>query len=230
MFDGSTVAAVGRGAPPASEAVEDLRGAVVTPGLVNVHHHLFQTLTRTRAQDADLFTWLRALYPVWGQIDEEAEYAAARTGLAELALSGCTTVFDHHYLFPRGRGGFVEAEVRAAGELGVRIVASRGSMDLGESDGGLDFWGEAGLGVEHLRWDAGGTLTRPDLSLGIGATFIYLGRSRHSGITAGLRITIAPRTDDDGAPPTCGGPCDTATPPASLDRSFLFDITVPFGT
>ena len=70
-------------------------------------------------------------------IDAEAEYAAARTGLAELALSGCTTVFDHHYVFPRGRTGLVEAEVQAARELGVRIVASRGSMDLGESDGGL---------------------------------------------------------------------------------------------
>ena len=110
-------------------------------------------------------------------------------------------------------------------------VAARYTLSrFSENDGGLDFWGEAGLGVEHLRWDAGGTLTRPDLSLGIGATFIYLGRSRHAGITAGLRITIAPRTDGANAPPTCGGPCDTATPPASLDRSFLFDITIPFGT
>jgi len=74
---------------------------------------------------------------VWAGIDAEAEYAAARTGLAELALSGCSTVFDHHYVFPRGKGGLVEAEVQAARELGLRIVASRGSMDLGESDGGL---------------------------------------------------------------------------------------------
>src|SRR5919201_24456 len=81
---------------------EDLRGAVVTPGLVNTHHHLYQTLTRARAQQATLFEWLRELYPVWAGIDEEAEYAAARTGLAELALSGCATVFDHHYVFPRG--------------------------------------------------------------------------------------------------------------------------------
>ena len=110
-------------------------------------------------------------------------------------------------------------------------VAARYTLSrFSENDGGLDFWGEAGLGVEHLRWDAGGTLTRPDLALGIGATFVYLGRSRHSGITAGLRITIAPRTDDANAPPACGGPCDTATPPASFDRSFLFDLTVPFGT
>src|SRR6185503_2374055 len=105
--------------------------------LVNTHHHLCQTLTRARAQQADLFTWLRELYPVWAGIDAEAEYAAARTGLAELALSGCTTVFDHHYVFPRGRPGIFEAEVEAARELGVRLVASRGSMDLGASDGGL---------------------------------------------------------------------------------------------
>jgi cytosine/adenosine deaminase-related metal-dependent hydrolase len=115
----------------------DLGGAVVTPGLVNTHHHLYQTLTRARAQEADLFTWLRELYPVWARIDEEMEHAAARTGLAELALSGCSTVFDHHYLFPRGVSGLVEAEIAAARELGVRIVASRGSMDLGVSDGGL---------------------------------------------------------------------------------------------
>ena len=115
----------------------DLGGAVVTPGLVNTHHHLYQTLTRARAQEADLFAWLRELYPVWAAIDAEAEYAAARTGLAELALSGCTTVFDHHYVFPRGAHGLLEAEIQAARELGVRIVASRGSMDLGQSDGGL---------------------------------------------------------------------------------------------
>jgi 8-oxoguanine deaminase len=131
------VEAVGGGESPAADETVDLGGAVVTPGLVNTHHHLYQTLTRARAQEATLFEWLVALYPVWAQVDEESEYAAARTGLAELALSGCTTVFDHHYVFPRGRSGLVEAEVRAAREIGVRIVASRGSMDLGESQGGL---------------------------------------------------------------------------------------------
>ena len=128
---------VGGGAPPPADERIDLGGAVVTPGLVNTHHHLYQTLTRARAQQADLFTWLRELYPVWAGIDEESVYAAARAGLAELALSGCSTVFDHHYVFPHGTSGLIEAEVRAARELGVRIVASRGSMDLGESDGGL---------------------------------------------------------------------------------------------
>jgi 8-oxoguanine deaminase len=131
------VEAVGGGAAPAADEVVDLGGAVVTPGLVNTHHHLYQTLTRARAQEATLFEWLRELYPVWAQIDAESEYAAARTGLAELALSGCTTVFDHHYVFPRGRSGLWEAEVQAAQELGLRIVAARGSMDLGVSDGGL---------------------------------------------------------------------------------------------
>lgn len=129
------VAEVGEGAAP--DGAEDLGGAIVTPGFVNTHHHLYQTLTRARAQQADLFTWLKTLYPRWARIDDEMEYAAARCGLAELALSGCTTVFDHHYVFPRGVSGLVEAEMRAAQDLGVRLVASRGSMDLGESDGGL---------------------------------------------------------------------------------------------
>jgi cytosine/adenosine deaminase-related metal-dependent hydrolase len=131
------IGAVGGGAPPEADEKVDLGGAVVTPGLVNTHHHLYQTLTRARAQESNLFEWLTTLYPVWAGIDEESVYAAARPGLAELALSGCTTVFDHHYVFPRGTSGLIEAEVRAARELGVRIVASRGSMDLGESDGGL---------------------------------------------------------------------------------------------
>jgi 8-oxoguanine deaminase len=137
LVEDGFVAAVGDGEEPEADAREDLGGAVVTPGLVNTHHHLYQSLTRARAQQADLFTWLRELYPLWAAIDAEAEYAAARAGIAELALSGCTTVFDHHYVFPRGRTGIFEAEVTAARELGVRIVASRGSMDLGVSDGGL---------------------------------------------------------------------------------------------
>ena len=137
LVENGLVSSTGSGPEPEAAARIDLGGSVLTPGLVNTHHHLYQTLTRARAQQADLFTWLRELYPVWSRIDAEAEYAAARTGLAELALSGCTTVFDHHYVFPRGRDGLIEAEVQAARELGVRIVASRGSMDLGVSDGGL---------------------------------------------------------------------------------------------
>jgi cytosine/adenosine deaminase-related metal-dependent hydrolase len=137
IVDDGFVEEVGSGNPPPAEAYENLGGSLVTPGLVNTHHHLFQTLTRTRAQQADLFTWLKVLYPVWQEIDADAEYAAARTGLAELALSGCTTVFDHHYVFPSGKPGLLEAEIQAAKELGLRIVAARGSMDLGESQGGL---------------------------------------------------------------------------------------------
>ena len=137
LVDDGHVAEIGSGTRPDADETHDLGGAVVTPGLVNTHHHLWQNLTRARAQEENLFGWLQALYPVWAAIDEEAEYAAARAGLAELALSGCTTVFDHHYLFPPGRTGLLKAEIRAARELGLRIVASRGSMDLGESNGGL---------------------------------------------------------------------------------------------
>ena len=137
LVEDGLVKDAGAGAKPDADQVQDLGGAVVTPGLVNTHHHLWQNLTRARAQEENLFGWLKALYPVWSAIDEEAEYAAARVGLAELALSGSTTVFDHHYLFPPGVTGLLEAEIRAARELGVRIVAARGSMDLGESQGGL---------------------------------------------------------------------------------------------
>jgi len=137
LIDDGFVEEVGSGNPPPAEAYENVAGSLITPGLVNTHHHLFQNLTRTRAQQADLFTWLKHLYPLWQEVDADAEYAAARAGLAELALSGCSTVFDHHYVFPEGKPGLIEAEIQAARELRVRIVAGRGSMDLGESDGGL---------------------------------------------------------------------------------------------
>jgi len=137
LEDEGRVVAVGGSDPPETDARTALNGALVTPGFVNTHHHLYQSLTRARAQQADLFTWLRELYPVWARLDAEAEYAAAKYGLAELMTSGCTTVFDHHYVFPRGVDGLIEAEMTAAEELGVRLVPSRGSMDLGESDGGL---------------------------------------------------------------------------------------------
>jgi cytosine/adenosine deaminase-related metal-dependent hydrolase len=137
LVDDGFVEEVGSDNPPPAEAYENLGGALVTPGLVNAHHHLYQGLTRTRAQQADLFTWLKTLYPLWKEIDAPSERAAARSGLALLALSGCTTVFDHHYVFPPGVEGLLEAEIEAAREIGVRLVAARGSMDLGESDGGL---------------------------------------------------------------------------------------------
>jgi cytosine/adenosine deaminase-related metal-dependent hydrolase len=137
LVDDGKVTQSGSGARPQADVVHDLGGALITPGLVNTHHHLWQNLTRARAQNENLFGWLKALYPIWARIDPESEYAAARAGLAELALSGCTTVFDHHYLFPQGGNDLLEAEIRAARDLGVRLVASRGAMDRGESEGGL---------------------------------------------------------------------------------------------
>ena len=107
------------------------------PGLVNCHHHLYQWATRGLAQEATLFEWLQALYPVWAHVDEEIERAAARAGLAALARSGCTTASDHHYLFPRDGGDLLAVEIEAARELGLRFHPCRGSMDLGRSDGGL---------------------------------------------------------------------------------------------
>ena len=112
-------------------------GCVVLPGLVNCHHHLFQTLTRTigTGQGRPLFEWLRLLYPIWAQIDPEAVYVSAKTALAELILSGATTVADHLYLFPNGAR--LDDEIQAAREMGVRFHATRGSMSVGESKGGL---------------------------------------------------------------------------------------------
>jgi len=112
-------------------------GDVVTAGLVNTHHHLYQWLTRGWAVDADLFGWLTTLYPVWARLDVEDVRAAAAVGLAELALSGCTTAADHHYVVPRGDDTVFDAIADAGRQVGVRLHLARGSMDLGESDGGL---------------------------------------------------------------------------------------------
>ena len=125
------------GPPPFAEHFENLGGALVTPGLVNTHHHLYQTLTRTRAQEADLFTWLRTLYPLWGAGRRRGRVRGRPHRARGARARRLHDVFDHHYVFPPGRSGLVEAEIQAARELGVRIVASRGSMDVGESDGGL---------------------------------------------------------------------------------------------
>ena len=133
--------AVGAGpAPPAGDGDVvriDGRGRLATPGLVNAHHHLYQWVTRGLAQQATLFEWLVELYPVWARIDAETESAAARAGLAALARSGCTATMDHHYVFPREAGDLLEAEIEAAQAIGLRFHATRGSMDLGRSDGGL---------------------------------------------------------------------------------------------
>lgn len=113
------------------------KGCVVIPGMVNCHHHLYQTLTRTigTAKGHKLFDWLKLLYPVWAELDAEAVYTSAKTGLAELILSGCTTVADHLYLYPNDSR--IDDEIAAAQDLGVRFHPTRGSMSLGESKGGL---------------------------------------------------------------------------------------------
>ncbi len=115
----------------------DARGTIVVPGLVNCHHHLFQTLTRAigTGKGLGLFDWLGMLYAVWGGLDPEASHAGAKLGLAELALSGATTVADHHYLFPNGSR--LDDDIAAAREVGVRFHPTRGSMSLGQSKGGL---------------------------------------------------------------------------------------------
>jgi len=125
--------------PPQAEYVVDGRYAIAIPGLVNTHHHLYQTLTRAypAAADAELFQWLRILYPVWARLDEESMQAAALVGMAELLLSGCTTTADHHYVFPRGHGQLIDVEIAAARRIGIRFHATRGSMSVGESKGGL---------------------------------------------------------------------------------------------
>jgi 8-oxoguanine deaminase len=127
----------GRPSPMPETEIVDGRGCVALPGLVNVHHHLYQALTRARAQGSGLFGWLTELYPVWANVDAEWVHVAASAGLAELALSGCTTSTDHHYVFPAGAGDLLAAAIEAAGEIGLRFHPCRGSMDLGASEGGL---------------------------------------------------------------------------------------------
>jgi 8-oxoguanine deaminase len=132
---------VGSGAAglPKADRVIDGRHAIALPGLVNTHHHLYQTLTRAYAPaaDAKLFDWLCTLYPIWARLDEECVHVAALAGMAELLLSGCTTTSDHHYLFPRGRGNLIDAQIEAARRIGMRFHPTRGSMSVGRSQGGL---------------------------------------------------------------------------------------------
>ena len=131
------IAAIGGAdeAPPAADRAIDLSRHVLLPGLVNTHHHMFQSLTRALAQDCELFDWLSTLYPIWAGLRGEHVYTAAKLAMAELLLSGCTTASDHHYLFPNDVR--LEDEIRAAQEIGIRFHAARGCMSLGESAGGL---------------------------------------------------------------------------------------------
>jgi cytosine/adenosine deaminase-related metal-dependent hydrolase len=138
---GGAISGLGGPADPRPDAVRtiDARGCLVTPGLVNTHHHLYQNLTRAFAPalTGGLFDWLVTLYPLWSRLDEEAAYVSAYVGLTELALGGCTTSTDHLYVHPRGGGDLISAEVAAARDLGIRFHPTRGSMSLSVKDGGL---------------------------------------------------------------------------------------------
>jgi cytosine/adenosine deaminase-related metal-dependent hydrolase len=128
---------LGQGLPTNGAALHHAQGCVVTPGLINTHHHLYQTMTRVvpGAQDALLFDWLKRLYPIWGRMSPDEMRVSAQVGLAELALSGCTLSSDHLYLYPNGAR--LDDTIEAAAEVGIRFHPTRGAMSIGESDGGL---------------------------------------------------------------------------------------------
>jgi cytosine/adenosine deaminase-related metal-dependent hydrolase len=136
LIRGGVIAAVGQGLRTTGVVIE-AQGCVVTPGLVNTHHHLYQTLTRAvpDGQDALLFGWLKTLYPIWARFGPEEMFVSAQVGLAELALSGCTMTSDHLYLYPNGAR--LDDTIAAAAEVGLRFHPTRGSMSIGESAGGL---------------------------------------------------------------------------------------------
>ncbi|MEP6629258.1 MAG: 8-oxoguanine deaminase, partial [Lapillicoccus sp.] len=177
VVDDGRVTAVGGGSAPDTTGAEvvDARGCLVTPGLVNTHHHLYQWVTRGLAVDATLFQWLTELYPVWGCIDEESVAAAATAGLARLALTGCTTSMDHHYVFPTDGGDLLGAEVESARAVGLRFMPTRGSMDLGRSAGGLP--------PDHVVEDIDAILA---------ASVDAVDRFHDAGPDAMLRVGIAP--------------------------------------
>jgi cytosine/adenosine deaminase-related metal-dependent hydrolase len=135
----NVIVAVGGPADPlphdTAQDIHDMSGHVVLPGLINTHHHMYQTLTRCIAQEHELFDWLRSLYPIWARMNGEAVYVSARLAMAELLLSGCTTSSDHLYIYPNDVT--IDEEIRAAQEIGLRFHAARGAMSVGESKGGL---------------------------------------------------------------------------------------------
>ncbi len=138
-IDGGLITGVGSGVAPSASTTIDAAGCLVTPGLINTHHHLYQNLTRAfpPMTDSPLFGWLQSLYPLWSALDTESVYLSAWVGLAELALSGCTTSTDHLYVHPRGAGDLLSAEIEAARDLGMRFHPTHGSMSLSVKDGGL---------------------------------------------------------------------------------------------
>ncbi|MEU5759199.1 8-oxoguanine deaminase [Nocardia sp. NPDC047648] len=174
---GNRIDAVGAGdAPEIPDARRiDGRGCLLTPGLVNTHHHLYQWITRGLATDHTLFEWLTTLYPVWAGIDEDAVRVAATGALAALARTGCTTTTDHHYVFPRDGGDPLAAEIAAAARVGLRFHPCRGSMDLGVSAGGLP--------PDHLVESLDDILT---------ASAAAIARWHDPSFDAMLRIALAP--------------------------------------
>jgi cytosine/adenosine deaminase-related metal-dependent hydrolase len=141
VIDGSRILEVGKGSVPeqyrdGAEHV-DASGTLITPGLVNTHQHLYQWITRGYATDTTLFGWLTTLYPIWARIDAQLVHDSAAANLAWLALTGCTTSTDHNYVFPRHGGDLLAAEIEAAARIGLRFHPTRGSMNLGQSAGGL---------------------------------------------------------------------------------------------
>ena len=141
LIEDGHIVAIGDDAAEPSYAADtqviDGTGCLATPGLVNTHHHFYQWVTRGLATDAALFEWLTTLYPVWARLDAELEHAAASAALCALALSGCTSAMDHHYVVPREGGDLFAAEIEAARRIGLRFHPTRGSMNLGSTDGGL---------------------------------------------------------------------------------------------
>lgn len=141
LQDGLIVEILKQGQQPATPCgqVFDAREHVILPGLINTHHHFYQTLTRAWAPvvNQPLFPWLKTLYPVWARLTPEKLALATKVALAELLLSGCTTAADHHYLFPEGLENAIDVQVESVRELGMRAMLTRGSMSLGEKDGGL---------------------------------------------------------------------------------------------
>lgn len=140
LVEGPAITAIGPNLPvPPGVEVVDASRHWIFPGLINTHHHLYQTLTRCigSIQEAELFPWLKFLYPIWAGLTGDAVYAGALVGLGELLKSGCTTASDHHYVFPQGQSDLIDREIEAATRLGIRCHPCRGSMSLGEKEGGL---------------------------------------------------------------------------------------------
>jgi 8-oxoguanine deaminase len=177
VLDGGRIAAVGPGPAPVPDGAQivDGAGCLATPGLIAAHQHLFQRLTRGVAPQASLAGWLAAQYPVWSHLDPGLVGAAARAGLATLALSGCATVADHHYLFPRGGGDLLAAVVAAAQDIGLRLYCARGSLDVGRSAGGLPP-DSVVAGRDEI----------------LAATELDIGRFHDPGPDSVLRVAVAP--------------------------------------